>query len=136
MACLAPLALFAKMEKPPMVIVIPLMILAGAFQVYFWGRWSAYSVATTYKFTLRPEVTWDWLYFVCGFFNSSSLIAWLSHKERQGESATRQREIQSGTMYYAAVAWLAYIVFAIWPKLTLPVYGWAMDYVGLVKYVK
>ena len=131
MACFAPLALFAKMAKPPVIILVPVTILAGAFQVYFWGLWSAYCVAITYKFTLRPEVTWHWLYFVTGFFNSSSLIAWLSHKERQGESYQRQREIQTGTMYYAVVAWVAFIVFSICPTWITPTYGWAMNYLGL-----
>ena len=134
-ACLAPLALFGKMQKPPLVIVIPLMLLAGAFQIYFWGLWSAYCVAVTYKFTLRPAVTWDWLYFVTGFFDASSLIGWLSYKEQRGETYTRQTEIQKGTMYYAAFAWVAYIVFAIWPSLITPVYGWATDRLDLTKYV-
>ena len=131
MACFAPLALFAKMAKPPVIILVPVTILAGAFQVYFWGLWSAYCVAITYKFTLRPEVTRHWIYFVTGFFNSSSLISWLSYKEREGESYQRQREIQTGTMYYAAVAWVAFIVFSIWPTLITPTYGWVMNYLGL-----
>ena len=135
-ACLAPLALFMKSKKPPLIAVIPSMILAGAFQLYYWGIWSAYCVATTYKFTLRPTVTWDWIYFVAGFLDASFLIAWLSHKERQGESAASQKEIASGTMYYALAAWLAFITFAIWPKLMIRPYGWALDRLGLLDFVK
>lgn len=135
MACLAPLALFSKTNKPPFILMLPLMILAGAFQLYFWGLWSAYCVAVTYKFTLRPAVTWDWLYFVTGFFNSSSLLVWLSHKEQQGESLGRQQETQRGTIYFAAIVWIAYIVFAVWPSLITPAYGWATDILGLTKYV-
>ena len=85
-ACLAPLSLFAKMQRPPLIVIITLALLVGAFQMYFWGLWAAYCVAITYKFTSRPAVTWDWLYFVTGFFEASSLIAWLSYKE--------QRELQ------------------------------------------
>ena len=135
-ACLAPLALFAKMEKPPLIVVILLTLLAGAFQIYFWGLWSAYCVAVTYKFTIRPAVTWDWLYFITGFFDASSIIAWLSYKEQEGESYQRQTEVQRGTMYYAAVAWIAYIVFAIWPSLITPVYGWATNLLNLTRYIK
>jgi hypothetical protein len=85
----------------------------------------------TYKFTLRPEVTWDWLYFVTGFFNSSSLIAWLAHKERQGESHQRQKSIERGTMYYGLVVWIAFILFSIYPAWITPGYGWALNYLGL-----
>jgi len=133
--CFAPLALFAKMEKPPRIIVILLVFLAGAFQIYFWGLWSAYCVAVTYKFTMRPAVTWDWLYFVAGLFDVSSLIGWLSYKEQQSVSYQRQTEIQKGTIYYAVFAWIAYIVFAIWPSLITPVYGWATDRLGLTKHI-
>jgi hypothetical protein len=127
MICVAPLALFGKFTKPPTIIVVPLVILAGAFQIYFWGLWSAYCVATTYKFTLRPEVTWDWLYFVTGFFNSSSLIAWMSHKERQGESLERQKSIEKGTVYYGVVAWITFIVFSVFPAWMTPGYGWGIE---------
>ena len=134
-ACLAPLALFAKMRKPPLIVVIPIMLLAGAFQIYFWGLWSAFCVAVTYKFTLRPAVTWDWLYFVSGFFDASSLIGWLSYKEQQGQTYERRTEIEKGTMRYVAFAWIAYIFFAIWPSLITPVYGWATDRLDLTKYI-
>ena len=134
-ACLAPLSLFAKMQRPPLIVIITLALLVGAFQMYFWGLWAAYCVAITYKFTSRPAVTWDWLYFVTGFFEASSLIAWLSYKEQQGESFKRRSEIERGTMYYAAIAWIAYIVFAIWPSLIMPVYGWATDRLDLTRYI-
>ena len=50
-------------------------------------------------------------------------------------SYQRQTEIQKGTIYYAAFAWIAYIVFAIWPSLITPVYGWATDRLGLTKHI-
>jgi len=129
-AFLAPLALFAKSEKPPVVAMVPFMILAGAFQIYFWGGWSAFCVAVAYNFTSKPEVTWDWLYFVTGFFQSTALIEWLSYKERMVRTAEDQRSIQSGTMWYSLVAIAAYIVFAIWPHLMNAPYGWFLRLIG------
>ena len=38
-------------------------------------------------------------------------------------------------MYYASIAQIAYIVFAIWPSLITPVYGWATDSLHLTKYI-
>lgn len=129
-AILAPLALFAKSEKPPVILMIPLFVLAAAFQIYFWGGWSAFCVSVAYHFTSKPEVTWDWLYFVTGFSWSTSLIGWLSHKERMVSPAEEQRSIACGTMWYSNVAIATYIVFAIWPHLTNVPYGWFLRLVG------
>lgn len=133
--CLAPLALFAKKQNPPLIVAIPFILLAGVFQIYFWGLWSAYCVATTYKFTTRADVSWDWLYFITGFSASYSLIGLLNYKEQRRESFQRQSEIQKGTIYYAALACIAYIVFAIWPSLIIPIYGWATNRLNLTKYI-
>ena len=136
MGLLSPLALFSKSEEPPKAIVLPLIGLAGLYQVYFWVLWSAFCVALTYKYTIRPEVTWDWLYFVIGFMWCTALIGWLSHKEQQmSESLENTRGILSGTLMYKIVAVVAYIVFAIWPHLMLVPFGWALDLIGLAIYV-
>ncbi|MBU1206909.1 MAG: hypothetical protein KKH04_08290 [Proteobacteria bacterium] len=82
-ACIAPMALFAKSESPPKVVMLPLLSIAGAYQIYFWGFWSAFCVAMTFKFTQIPEVTWDWLYWITGFMWCISVIGWLAHKEKQ-----------------------------------------------------
>lgn len=134
MGILAPLALFSKSGEPPKVVLFPLMGLAGLFQVYFWGLWAAFCVATTYRFTDKPEVTWDWLYFISGFMCFTSLIGWLSHKERQAGGTGKAFEY--GTIFYALIAQVAYIVFAIWPPVMLTPYGWALELLGLEGYVR
>ena len=136
MGLLSPLSIFSKSEGLPKAIVLPFIGLAALYQIYFWALWSAFCVALTYKYTIRPEVTWDWMYFATGFMWCLALIGWLSHKERQSsESLKETRGILSGTLMYTIVAVVAYIVFAIWPYLMLVPFGWALDLIGLAKYV-
>jgi hypothetical protein len=131
MACLAPMALFAKSENPPKAFMFPLMGIAGVYQVYFWGFWSAFCVAVTITFTHKPEVTWDWLYWITGFIDSASLIGWLAHKERQGSQSLKEaRGIEKGTTFY-----VAFLVFAFAPSLMLPPYGWALKPLGLQRHI-
>jgi hypothetical protein len=132
MACVAPMALFAKSENPPKAFMLPLIGIAGIYQIYFWGFWSAFCVTMTIRFTQKPEVTWDWLYWITGFMECTSVIDWLAHKERQGSrSLAEVRGIQRGTMLYSLIAILAFLVFAFAPSLVLPPYGWALKPLGL-----
>lgn len=57
MVCTAPMGLFAKSEKPSKFLAIPFLGVAAIYQIYFWGLWSAFCVATIISFTNRPEVT-------------------------------------------------------------------------------
>jgi len=135
MACLAPMALFAKSENPPEAFMLPLMGIAGIYQVYFWGFWSAFCVAVTITFTHKPEVTWDWLYWITGFIDSASLIGWLAHKERQGSQSLKEaRRIGKGTTFYFLIAIVAFLVFAFAPSLMLPPYAWALKPLGLQRH--
>ncbi len=134
MACLAPLALFAKSDNSPKIVMFPLLGIAGIYQIYFWGCWAAFCVAMTIMFTQKPEVTWDWLYWLVGFFGSTSLMGWLAHKERQGsQSFVEARGIQKGTMLYSLVVIVAFFVFAFNPSLMPPLYGWALTPLGLAQ---
>ena len=135
MGLLSPLSLLSKSEGFRKAIVLPISGLAGLYQIYFWALWSAFVVALTYKYTIRPEVTWDWLFFVSGFMWSLAPVGWLSFKEQQSsESLKETRGIVSGTFMYSTIAALAYIVFAIWPYLMLVPFGWALELMGLTKY--
>ncbi len=136
MACIAPLALFAKSESLPKVVMFFLLSIAGAYQIYFWGFWSAFCVAMTFKFTQKPEVTWDWLYWISGFMWCFSLIGWLAHKEKQSsQSLEESRGIQKGTTRYSLIAIVAFLAFAFFPSLILPLYGWALKPFGLHEYI-
>lgn len=132
MVCLAPMALLAKLEKPPKAFVLPILGIAGIYQMYFWGFWSAFCIAMTISFTQKPEVTWDWLYWITGFMWCTSLIGWLSHREQQtGQSLKETRGIQTGTMLYSLVAIVGFLVFAFNPSLMLLPYGWALKPLGV-----
>lgn len=127
MACLSPIALFKKSENPPKALAFPVMGIAAIYQVYFWGFWSAFCVAMTIKFTQRPDVTWDWLYWIVGFMECYSLIGWLAYKEQLSSRSLKEtRGIQTGTMLYSLIAIVAYFVFAFNPSLMEWSYGWAL----------
>lgn len=132
---LAPFALFKSPAGPPKTVLFPLVGLMGLFQIYFWGLWAAFCVAVTYRYANNPEVTSGWLYFVFGFFWSTSLIGWLNFKELRARPQ-EARGIERGTMLYSLVVVGAYIVFAIWPTLILTPYGWALELLDLAGYVK
>jgi hypothetical protein len=84
-------------------------LLNVGYQIYFWGFWSAFCVTITIRFTQKPEITWDWLYWITGFMECTSVIGWLAHKERQGSrSLAEVRGIQRGTMLYSLIAILAF----------------------------
>lgn len=132
MACLAPMALFAKSENPPRALVFPVMGIAAIYQVYFWGLWSAFCVAMTIRFTQKPEVTWDWLYWIVGLMECYSLIGWLAYKEQlSSRSLADVRGIQGGAMLYSLVAIVAFLVFALNPSLMELPYGWALKPLGV-----
>lgn len=136
MACLAPLALFAKWENPPKVLTVPFMGIGAIYQIYFWGFWSAFCVAMVIRFTQKPEVTWDWAYWIAGFMECTSLIGWLAHKERQSSrSLADVRKIEKGTMLYSLVAIAAFLVFAFVPSLASVPYGWALKALGMEMYI-
>ena len=109
MACVAPIALFAKSGSPPRVVTLPILGIGAIYQLYVWGGWSAFCVAMTIRFTQKPEVTWDWLYWIAGFMECVLPIAWLAHKEQQGSrSLAEVRGIQKGTMLYSLFAIAAF----------------------------
>lgn len=136
MVLVSPLSLFAKSNNPPKMIVFPLMGIAGIYQIYFWGLWSAFCVAVAIKYTQKPDVTWDWLYWVTGFMWCTSLIGWLAHKERQGsQSLDETQGIKKGTTFYSLIAVVAFIVFAFVPSFIVLPYGWALKPLDLESYI-
>jgi hypothetical protein len=136
MACIAPMALLAKSESPPKLFTLPFLGIAGICQIYFWGFWSAFCVTMSIRFTHKPEVTWNWLYWIVGFIWCTSLIGWLAHKEKQrSQSHEEARGIQKGTKLYSLIAIVAFLVFSFFPSLILPPYGWALKAFGLQVYI-
>lgn len=134
-ACLAPLLILERKYSPPKILSFLTFLLAGVFQIYFWGLWSAYCVSVTYKYTTRTDVTFDWIYFFVGFFNSSLIIGSLNSKRQNSDYNIIRERIQQSSKYYAVVAWIAFVLFAFRPSLIPPVYGWATDALGLTRYI-
>jgi hypothetical protein len=136
MACIIPLAPFVKGKNPPKSVIFSIAAIAGGFQIYFWGLWAAFCVAVTMKFTQKPEVTWDWLYWICGFMWCTSLIGWLAHKEQQSSATVEEaRRVQSSTTFYSLIAIAAFLIFAFAPSLAEWPYGWFMNLTGLSEYM-
>jgi hypothetical protein len=132
MACMIPLAPFLKSKNPPKAVMFPIMAVAGCYQVYFWGLWAAFCVAVTTRFTQKPEVTWDWLYWIFGFMWCTSLIGWLAQKEQQSITSVEEaHSAQSGTKFYSLIAVAAFLIFAFAPNLAEWPYGWFMNLTGL-----
>jgi hypothetical protein len=112
------------------------MALAGGYGVYFWGLWAAFCVAVTMHFTQKPEVTWDWLYWICGFIWSNLLIGWLAHKEQQiSATAEEVRGSRRADAIYSLIAIGAFLLFAFAPNLAEWPYGWFLNLTGLAKYM-
>jgi hypothetical protein len=135
-AILSPLFLLAKNGPPPKVIAYPLAGLSGIFQVYFWGFWSVVCVAVTIKYTQRPDVTWDWLYWITAFSWTTTLIGWLVQKEMaNSESFEESSAIRKGTVRYSLVAIIAFLVFAFSPQYGLSPYKPLLQPLGLDTYL-
>jgi hypothetical protein len=136
MACISPMALFTKSDGPLKIVTLLLLVIAGIYQIYFWGLWSAFCVAMTIKFTNKPEVTWHWLYWIMGFLWCTSLIGWLAHKEKQSSQSHEEvRGIQKGTTLYSIIAIVSFLVFSFLPSFMSPTYGWALKAFGLHRYI-
>ena len=57
MACLAPMALFAKSENSPKAFMLPLIGIAGIYQIYFWGFCGRRQSSSVYLTQLAPLST-------------------------------------------------------------------------------
>lgn len=134
--CMAPVAPFLTTQSPAKWVAVPAMVIAASYQVYFWGLWAAFCVAVTLRVTQKPEVTWDWVYWICAFSWCSSLLGWMSHKERQSaSSAAEANSAQAGAMLYSMVAVVAFLLFGYSPSLAAWPYGWFLNLLGLGKYM-
>lgn len=65
------------------------------------------------------ESTHRWIYHILALGFLLSPLTYMAGKERSSASSERDN---SGLWFVVVIA--AYIVFAVWPSLTLPLYGW------------
>jgi hypothetical protein len=126
-AFLVPTALFFKKKPPSKIFSFPIFVLSAIYQIYFWGLWATFCVTITNIYVSAPDVTLNWLYWICSFLWCISVIGWLFSKEKQKNiSAEEMIKLQRGTIFYSFIATIAFLVFAFSPTLMLPSYGWAL----------
>src|ERR1044071_2121499 len=134
--------LFGRSERPPKVLMFSLFGLAGLYLIYVSGIWPAFCIAITYKYINKAEVTSDWLYFIVGFIWCFFLFLYWAkvRKERtkrnlQGDLSNEAKMIRVifvGVVIIAGiVVVVAYMSFAIWPRLMHIPYGWALGLIPL-----
>lgn len=112
------------------VISIPLIVIAGIGQAYFWILWASYCTQTVQIFIASPTVTHSWIYYVTGFFSVTGPIGYLSSKESQAASSyEEQKRVKTGTVYYSLIAVVAFMVFCVWTDLLSSKYlSWLNDW--------
>jgi hypothetical protein len=130
MVVLAPFALVARKESAVAIVGIPMLVVAIAFQAYFWGLWAAFCSATAVKHSAMPEVSHHWLYYVIGFGFCVAPLGWLASKERMMSQTTEDaRAVERGASQYSLIAIVAFIVFSVWPSLSEWPYSWILQFV-------
>ena len=107
--------------------------------LYIAVAWSAFCVAIATNISSRPTVTWHWLYV------AASLVWFIQLPLREFDPlglyrkvSTETRTVWDQTTYtfqttliislvISGLGVLAWIVFTIWPRLTLIPYGWILE---------
>lgn len=127
---------FTKSDNIPKSILYPFMVIVGAYQIYFWGFWSAFCVAITIKFIHNPDVSYNWLYWIAGFISCLSLLGWLEAKSKLGsQSVEESRRIEEGSKFYILITIVAFLLFSFAPSYSILPYGYLLNPLGLKKYV-
>ncbi|MBI3417842.1 MAG: hypothetical protein HY043_21325 [Verrucomicrobia bacterium] len=127
---LVPLAFGAKVQTAGKILAVPVIVVSGAAQIYFWGFWAAFCSGFAAKYSAMPTVSHRWLYYVTAFFFCTAPLGWLSLEETQvAQSSQERRGIERGTTLYSLVAIAAFLVFCFWPALVEWPYAWALSHI-------
>ncbi|MBE0674888.1 MAG: hypothetical protein IH591_09530 [Bacteroidales bacterium] len=108
------------------LFVVTLALVANPLQIYYWSLWAAFCVFTAGHYTPSPPFKGRWLYFFTAFIFLNGPIGWLSYKEKQtAQTGSDLKRINEGTSFYAWTSIIAFLVFAIWPKvLEIKLFSW------------
>jgi hypothetical protein len=122
---LQPTATKGEWKVPPAdYLRLGLLMLA---QLYFWGMWAAYCAGLAWVRSFHQGMPTAFLYYAIAFLFLSGPIGYLSFKEQKlADSIHEARGIRRGMALYRAFAIVAFIIFALWPRL-MPIikpYGW------------
>lgn len=143
MSSLASFFILALPEREPeRKSMLPTMLkvaLCGIVLLSIAGGWSAVCVATAQTIIRREAVTWDWLYLVASFswciqvlLGSINLFTLYQRVTTETRAVWDQANFTFQTTLIASIVIcglgaLAWILFAIWPRLMLMLYGWALN---------
>ena len=131
-ALLAPLALVGRKNSVALItaVAIPQIILAGVVQIYFWGLWAAFCSAMAAKYSVMPEISHHWVYYVVAFLCCTAPITYMESREiAAAENASEASSTRRGTSVYRAIAIAAFVVFSIWPSLYSWPYSWVLTHI-------
>ncbi len=131
-ALLSPLVLVSKARKMATFGSVAVAAIAGAFQLYYWGFWSAVCVAFAVRFMNRPEASVHWLYWIAGFFWASTPLGWFASHEREAVGSKWTTAHETGTTVYYMVAVVAFVLFAFIPSAMDALYGWILHALNIV----
>ncbi len=129
-AVFAPFMLIARNESALKVAAVPMTVIGGSLQVYFWGLWGAYCAGAAIKFSAMPVVSHHWVYYVIAFMFCTAPLGYLASREiGTAQDSGEARSIQRGSSIFGTIAIVAFILFCIWPNLTARPYSWALAHV-------
>lgn len=131
MGCLVPSIVLSRLATPPKLAVFGALGLAAAFQLYFWGLWSATCVTLSIRFIDHPGVTYHWPYWLAAFGWATTPLAWFTSKEEQAKGSEWTPGNSAGAAVYSLVAVVAFLLFAFVHGAMIPPYGWALRLLGL-----
>jgi hypothetical protein len=94
----------------------PLFVVVALSFLYLSCGWSAFAAYRAVRFAAMPEVSWDWLYYLTGFFLLIGPFAYMA--------ADAPNDKRDGSCLFTLAAALAYVLFCIWPRLMTAPYGW------------
>lgn len=99
--------------------VLSLLFLAISVvcQIYFWVLWASYCAYTVKYYIYSPVITYNWIYYLTGFFMVSAPISWFGRKESHGQYYNNRNSTQIAVVLYCLIAIICYIVFCIWSNL-------------------
>ena len=131
MVCIAPAVFLLDKDKPNWLAAIPIYLLAGVYNLFFWGLWASFCIIVTIVFIQKSSVRFDWIYWISAFLWNNSLIGYLNFKEQQtAQSYDELKSIQTGTAMYGMMSIVAFLIFAFNPEWIKYPYGWFFRIVG------
>lgn len=102
-------------------LVLPATMLVNLYYSYIMNAWAAWSAIYVIYFIESPRIDWSWPYYFLGFFVCVGPIASMAAHEREDSTATNLAVV---------VAFISYIIFAIWPQYAVWMHGWWLQYLS------